>query len=191
MIEIIFLCNIARQRFVLPFSFRRDKQKRKFIVDELEKKKDSTGKKTQTVPNPDPNANENQRLLQLDPNVVGNASNTLGSPKEFTTESQINPMKTTKRLPEVTPTLVQTRDNRFPTEPKDTEMISLQEQPRVVVRTIRNDGNPTNFASQHYSEPPGTRFVPIPVQVEHSGPEHQRFVPPPYHSDPYYRHNNV
>jgi len=67
---------------------------------------------------------------------------------------------------------------RFPTNQYEQEMMPMQEQqPRVVVRTIRDDGNQSSG------------FVPIPIQVERSGP-HQRFVPPPYHSDPYYRHGN-
>jgi hypothetical protein len=49
-------------------------------------------------------------------------------------------------------------------EARQPEMVLLEEQhPRVVVS--------------------------IPIQIEHSA-SHQRFVPPPYHSDPYYPHAN-
>jgi len=73
-------------------------------------------------------------------------------------------------------------------ESQHQDMIPMHEQqPRVVVRTIRDDGNHPSY-NQQYEEPSST-FVPIPVQVERSG-AHQRFVPPPYHSDPYYRHVN-
>ncbi|UJR35565.1 hypothetical protein I4U23_028318 [Adineta vaga] len=69
------------------------------------------------------------------------------------------------------------------------EMVSMQEQhPRVVVRTIRDDGNYPNY-QQHAYEDSSKAFVSIPVQIEHSS-AHQRFVPPPYHSDPYYPHIN-
>jgi hypothetical protein len=58
-------------------------------------------------------------------------------------------------------------------------MIPMQEQqPRVVIRTTRDD-----------ESLPSSTYIPIPVQVERSGP-HQRNVAPPYHSDPYYRHVN-
>jgi len=67
-------------------------------------------------------------------------------------------------------------------------MIPLQEQqPRVVVRTIRDDGNQPSYYQQR--EEPSTTFIPIPVQIERSG-ANQRFASPPYHSDPYYRHAN-
>ncbi|CAF0890416.1 unnamed protein product [Rotaria sp. Silwood1] len=224
--------------FVVTFVLRRLRraQKRRHIVSELEKKKGANTKQDPTtVANVDPLAKENERLLQLDPNVVGNASDTLGSPKEFTNDqypstSRTNPSASDynreyKGAPITPPrenrTLNYNQDNdtsfqnqrstrpdrermyapyenetRFlPSqsqpqyEQQYPDMIPMQEQqPRVVVRTIREDGNQPSYY-QKYEEPP-TRFVPIPVQVERSGP-HQRFVPPPYHSDPYYRHTNA
>jgi hypothetical protein len=80
--------------------------------------------------------------------------------------------------------------SQYQYEPQQSDMIPMHEQqPRVVVRTIRNDGNhPSHYQEQH--EEPSMGFVPIPVQVERSGP-HQRFVSPPYHSDPHYRHDNA
>jgi len=129
----------------------------------------------------------------------------LGSPKGFTTEQYSSPSRNISREYQGAPPPVPSKENRppyddtsfqnqrtnrssrermqvpyenqprFPTT-DDPDMIPMQEQqPRVVVRTIRDDGNQSSF-------------VPIPVQVERSGP-HQRF-PPPYHSDPYYRHGN-
>ena len=196
--HIRFACfsnNLMSQTSTL-LNHSRYNQKRRHIIEEL-KKKDVTVKKTGTIPNPDPLANENQRLLQLDPNIVGNASNTLGSPKELTNDS--NP-SSTRANPNVASSSRTTNNNRsqapyqneppFPYDPQNPDMIPMQEQqPRVVVRTIRNDENPSTYYNQQYPDP-SARFVPIPVQVERSGPE-QRFVPPPYHSDPYYRQNNV
>ncbi|CAF4869830.1 unnamed protein product, partial [Rotaria magnacalcarata] len=43
--------------------------------------------------NIDPLANDKQRLLQLDPTVVGNVSDTMGSPKEFTMEQYSSPIR--------------------------------------------------------------------------------------------------
>ena len=208
-------------------------QKHRHIVAELQKKKDATAKKGQTVANPDPNASEKQRLLQLDPTVVGSASGTLGSPKEFTNEtypssSRPNPLTGGfNRDQRDAPPSLPSKDNRAPYNNRDTsptqrsggnsrdrdqapyenaprfspsqgqypydsqhpDMIPLQEQqPRVVVRTIREDPTPGSDYPQQYTEP-SARFVPIPVQVERSGPQ-QRFAAPPYHSDPYYRHGN-
>lgn len=181
----------------------RYKQKRRHILNELQKKKDSGEKKSQTIANVDPNANEKQRLLQLDPTVVGSASDTLGSPKDFTNEqySGRNNRDSERSSP--------SRDNRqgyndpsFQTQrslrssrermqpPYDSEqgdMIPMREQqPRTVIRTIRDDGNQQYFQQ---NDDPSSNFVPIPVQVERSGPQ-QRYVAPPYHSDPYYRHGN-
>ncbi len=190
-------------------------QKRRHILSELEKKKAAEGKKGQTVANTDPHASEKQRLLQLDPTVVGSASGTLGSPKEFTNEKVQSPSRNkpsdssyNREYQGASPstdarTAFYNRDDDAPFQnqqstissrermhaPYDNEqrfapehrgMIPLTEQqPRVVVRTIRDD--------EDY--PSSSSFVPIPVQVERSGP-HQRYVPPPYHSDPYYRHTN-
>lgn len=174
--------------FVLTFVLRaiRNKQKRKHILTELGKKKKSTDSKGQTVANPDPHANEKQRLLQIDPSVVGSASNTLGSPKEFTNEQS-----PTRSTPSST--------GRYENQPRFTnlqtqspsEMIPMHEQqPRVIVRTIK-EGEPstTNYNDQYPD--PSMRFVPIPVQVERSAGSQQRYTAPPYHSDPYYRQNNA
>ncbi|CAF1584021.1 unnamed protein product [Rotaria magnacalcarata] len=223
--------------FALTFILRqlRRKQKRQHIVNELKKKKDSSLKHTPPAANTDPYANEKQRLLQLDPNVVGNASDTLGSPKEFTGDQYPNPTRKNQsaddRIGEYragpTATSKESRpvhynidnDKSFSNQrttgpdreranmpfdnearllpsrsqpqydPNYPDMIPLQEQqPRVVVRTIRGDGNQLSYYQQQ--EDPSTKFVPIPIHVERSGP-HQRYVPPPYHSDPYYRHANA
>ena len=76
-------------------------------------------------------------------------------------------------------------------EPQHVDMISMQEkQPRVVVRSIRDDANFSPFYQQQqtqFDDSPPT-FVSIPVQIEHSV-SHQRFASP-YHSDPYYPHIN-
>ncbi|CAF1386438.1 unnamed protein product [Adineta steineri] len=188
---------------VLTFVLRkiRDAQKRRHIVTELKKKRETDSKKAQTIANVDPHANEKQRLLQLDPTVVGSASDTLGSPKDFTNEKQSsqsrnNPFGGDNSNRGGSPT----KDNRStfnnqrssrermqgPYEQSDT-MPMDERQPRVVVKTIRDDGNHPSYYQQH--DDPSTSFVPIPVQVERSGP-HQRNVAPPYHSDPYYRHVN-
>ena len=215
----------------------RNSQKKKHIVAELAKKKEAGAKKGLTTANQDPNASERQRLLQLDPTVVGSASGTLGSPKEFTHESNPSPKRNNPNVGGFNRDYqggappVPTKDNRAPYynreddgsypaqrsaaasnrdrsqalyeneprmvptqtqyayDPPHPDMIPMHEhQPRVVVKTIRDDGNHPPYYQQH-GEPTST-FVPIPVQVERSGP-HQRFVPPPYHSDPYYRNNNA
>ena len=200
-------------------------QKRKHIIAEIEKKRGAASKKGPTIANPNPQASERERLLQLDPTVVGSASDTLGSPKEFTNESHSSPTRGNplaggfnrdappsvppkdNRAPYynrendgTSPTQRSGRSNReqapyeneprfSPSQSQHTDMIPLQEkQPRVVVRTIQEDTNPASNYPQQYSEP-SARFVPIPVQVERSGPQ-QRFAAPPYHSDPYYRHGN-
>jgi len=167
--------------------------------------------------NIDPHATEKQRLLQLDPTVVGSASDTLGSPKEFTTHEQHSSPSRSQEHQGVggPPPPIPSKENRPPYYNRDDEnqrsnreriqvpyenqsrfspsqsgyehpdMIPLQEQqPRVVVRTIQGDRDQPS-----YHDEPSTTFVHIPVQVERSGP-HQRFVPPPYHSDPYYRNTN-
>ena len=72
-------------------------------------------------------------------------------------------------------------------DPQQRDMIPMQEQPRVVVRSIRDDRYQPPYHQSH--EEPSSTFVPIPVQVERGGPQ-QRFGTPPYHSDPYYRHTN-
>ncbi len=209
--------------FFLSILFRYA-QKRQHIVEALQKKKQATAKKSQTIANIDPHATEKQHLLQLDPTVVGSASDTLGSPKGFTTEQHGSPSRTNQGG---APPPIPSKDNRAPYYNRDDEtsfqnqrsnkssreriqvpyenqsrfpsnqyqyeqehpdMIPLQEQqPRVVVRTIRDDGNQPSYYQQH--EEPSTTFVPIPVQVERSG-ANQRFTSPPYHSDPYYRHPN-
>ncbi len=204
-------------------------QKKRHIESELQKKRESTAKKSQTIANIDPNASEKQRLLQLDPTVVGSASDTLGSPKEFTNEQYPSPPRNNNnREYQGAPPPVPSKESRAPYynrdddtsfqnqrstkssrermhvpyenqstfpigqsqyEPEHPDMIPMHEQqPRVVVRTIRNDGNQSSYHQQHDS--PSTSFVPIPVQVERSG-AHQRFVSPPYHSDPYYQQGNV
>jgi hypothetical protein len=74
-------------------------------------------------------------------------------------------------------------------EARQPEMVLLEEQhPRVVVRSIRDDNNHPTYHQQAYEESSKT-FVSIPIQIEHSA-SHQRFIPPPYHSDPYYPHAN-
>jgi hypothetical protein len=190
-------------------------QKRRHIMTKLQEKKETEAKKLQTIANIDPHASEKQRLLQLDPTVVGSASDTLGSPKGFTTE-QYSSAPRNNNSNQGGPPPIPSKDNRppynrdddpsvqnqrsksreriqapyenqsrFPTNQYQYErdqptMIPMQEQqPRVVVRTIRDDDR----------DQPSSTFVPIPVQVERSG-AHQRFVAPPYHSDPYYRHGN-
>jgi hypothetical protein len=211
----------------LVFFFRyRYKQKRRHIESELQKKRDNSGKKAQTIANVDPHANEKQHLLQLDPTVVGSASDTLGSPKEFTSEQYPSPSRNNnnREYQGGQPPPVPSKQNRPPYYNRDDdtsfqnqrssrerihvpyenqprfspnqyeqehpEIIAMQEQqPRVVVRTMRDDRNQPSYSQQH-DEPSSVSFVPIPVQIERSG-AHQRFVPPPYHSDPYYRHNNA
>jgi hypothetical protein len=216
----------------------RDTQKRRHIIAELHKKKEATAKKAQTIPNIDPLANDKQRLLQPDSIVVGNVSNTMGSPKEFTNEPSVPPSRSNPTNvadhrsynrehqgappPPPPPHPAPAKENRvsqhgrdenssFQTqrsfkssrermhvpfeseshfsssqyEPQYPEMVSMHEQhPRVVVRTIRDDGSYPNYHQQPYDDASNT-FVSIPVQIEHSN-SHQRFVPPPYHSDPYY-----
>ncbi|CAF0720642.1 unnamed protein product [Rotaria sordida] len=232
--------------FVLTFFLRRmrAKQKRNHIISELQKKKEISAKKVQTIANIDPHANDKQRLLQLDPTVVGNVSDTMGSPKEFTIE-QYSPVirgnaintsdnrfhnrdyQGTSSSPSVIPskenrttylnrddetqfqtqrTLKSSRErmhvpyeneSHFPPtnsqyryEPQHSNMVSMREQhPRVVVRSIRDDGNYSTYHQQPYEES-SQKFVSIPVQIEHSG-SYQRFVAPPYHSDPYYPHTNT
>lgn len=205
-------------------------QKRRHIVDALQKKKQATDQKGKTIANVDPNASERERLLQLDPTVVGSPSNTIGSPKDFTKEQSFNPSRNTnnnsnnRNDQSGTPPPVPSKENRppytttqrnddnsfqnqrslrssrervnvpyenqprfSPTQynPEYSNMIPTQEQqPRVVVRTVRGDDD-----NEQRSEPFGS-FVPIPVQIERSGPQ-QRHVSPPYHSDPYYRHTNA
>lgn len=187
---------------MLFFLLYRAAQKRRHIVAELQKKKDASFRKAQTIANVDPNATEKQRLV-LDPTVVGSASDTLGSPKEFSQEQRTSSSRNNQGGPPPVPS----KDNRPPYDDASyqrsnrertnvpyenqskftpfnrSDMIPLQEQqPRVVVRTVRGDPDQQN-------DEPSSTYVPIPVQVERSGP-HQRFVAPPYHSDPYYRHNN-
>jgi hypothetical protein len=210
-------------------------------VSELQKKKEASLKKVQIVPNIDPHANDKQRLLQVDPTVVGNVSDTMGSPKEFTNEPNPTPTRSNatntndqrflnREHQAAPPPPIPSKENRAPYhnrdddtsfqtqrplkssrervhvpyesetrfspghsqhrhEPQYPEMVSMHEQhPRVVVRSVRDDGNYPTYHQQPYEESSKT-FVSIPVQIEHSGP-HQRFVPPPYHSDPYYPHVN-
>jgi hypothetical protein len=197
-------------------------QKKRHIETELQKKREANAKKSQTIANIDPNASEKQRLLQLDPTVVGSASDTLGSPKEFTHEQYPSPSRNNNREHQGGPPPIPSKDSRAPYynddtsfqnqratkssrerihvpyenqsrfppgqsqyEPEHPDMIPMYEQqPRVVVRTIRDDGN-----QSYQRDNPSTTFVPIPVQVERSGP-HQRFPSPPYHSDPYYKQGN-
>lgn len=74
--------------------------------------------------------------------------------------------------------------NHFQHDAQNIPMIPMQEhQPRVVVRSIRDDSNfPILFHQQQESP---ASFVTIPVHIEHSAP-HSRFTSSPYHSDPYY-----
>ncbi|CAF1210726.1 unnamed protein product [Adineta ricciae] len=193
--------------FVLTFILRqlRYKQKRRHILNELQKKKEAGDKKSQTIANVDPHANETQRLLQLDPTVVGSASDTLGSPKDFTNEQYPSSGRNNRDSERSSPS----RDNRQgyndtsfqnqrslrtsrermqpPYDSEQGDMIPMREQqPRTVIRTIRDDGSQPYYQR---NDDPSLNFVPIPIQVERSGPQ-QRHVPPPYHSDPYYRHEN-
>ncbi|CAF1147277.1 unnamed protein product [Adineta ricciae] len=229
--------------FVLTFFLRRmrNSQKRRHIITELEKKREASVKKAQTMPNIDPLANDKQRLLQMDSTVAGNVSNTMGSPKEFTNEQNTTPTRSTNpstasdhrlynrdyqgtapapnkdnnrtsqynrdedstfsnqrslkssrermHVPFESDSHFVPTHSQYSYEPQYPEMLSMHEHhPRVVVRTIRDDGNYQNYQTQSYEDPSKT-FVSIPVQIEHSSP-HQRFVPPPYHSDPYYPHVN-
>lgn len=214
---------------------RRNSQKHRHIVSELQKKRETALKKAQTIPNIDPHANDKQRLLQLDPSVVGNVSDTLGSPKQFTKESSpirnnISDHRVANRDHQEIPPPIPSKENRRPYNNRDgeiafqnqralkssrerihvpqedekrfsqshsqhpydsrhEEMFSMREQPpRVVVRSVREDDNYPIYHSQTYDDPSRT-FVSIPVQVEHSS-LHQRYMPPPYHSDPYYPHSN-
>lgn len=219
--------------YTIPY---RNSQKKKHILAELEKKKEAGAKKGLTTANQDPNSSERQRLLQLDPTVVGSASSTLGSPKEFTHEAHPSPKRNNPNVGGFNREYqggappIPTKDNRapyynrdddgsYPTQrstasnrdraqalyeneprmvptqsqyaydPPHPDMIPMQDhQPRVVLKTIRDDGNQPSYYPPHGE--PSSAFVPIPVQVERSGPQ-QRFVPPPYHSDPYYRNSNA
>ena len=216
----------------------RHRQKRDHIIAELEKKRDANQKKTLTIPNLDPHANDKQRLLQLDPTVVGNVSHTTGSSKEFTADKFAPPnrqqpanasdQRTYTRQQQDAPPPIPSKENRAPyykqdddttfqmqrplkssrermhvpyendarfspthaqyhNEPEHLDMVSMQQsQPRVVVRSIRDDSNfPSYYQQQTQYQDSSPTFVSIPVQIEHSA-SHQRFVPPPYHSDPYY-----
>lgn len=223
----------------IVFEFR-NSQKRRHIMAELLKKKEASVKKAQTIANIDPLANDKQRLLQLDPTVVGNVSDTMGSPKEFTNESFPTPTRSNanntgdqrffNREFQGVPPPIPSKENRPPYHKVDEdtsfqaqrpvkssrermhvpyesetrfspthsqycyesqypEMVSMHEQhPRVVVRSVRDEGNYPTYHQQPYEDSSKT-FVSIPVQIEHST-SHQRFVPPPYHSDPYYPHVN-
>ena len=222
---------------------RRNKQKHRHIVSELQKKQEAILKKAQTIANIDPLASDKQRLLQLDPSVVGNVSNTMGSPKQFTQEPAPtrNNIKNTSdhrvanREPRQIPPPIPSKENRppyynrdgdlplqtqrsfkssrerihvpyeserryspnhsqYPYDTRHEENFSMHEQPpRVVVRSIRDDDSYPIYHSQTYDDP-SKAFVSIPVHVEHSvgggSGIHQRYMPPPYHSDPYYPHVN-
>jgi hypothetical protein len=227
--------------FYVIFLKSRNAQKRRHIMAELQKKKEASIKKTQTIANIDPHANDKQRLLQLDPTVVGSVSDTMGSPKVFTNEPKPTPTRSNatntgdqrflNREYQEVPPPIPSKENRppyhnrdddtsfstqqrsfksnrermhvpyesetrfspshsqYPYEPQHTEMLLLHEQhPRVVVRSVRDDGTYPTYHQQPYEESSKT-FVSIPVQIEHSG-THHRFVPPPYHSDPYYPNVN-
>jgi hypothetical protein len=203
-------------------------------LSELQKKKEASIKKAQTIANIDPHASDKQRLLQADPTVVGNVSDTMGSPKEFTNEPHSTPIRSNaintgdhrlfnREYRGISPSSILPKENRAPyynrsdettqthrpskssrermhvpyenesrfspTHSQYREMVSMHEKhPRVVVRSIRDDSNYPIYHQQPYEES-SQKFVSIPVQIEHSTP-HQRFVPPPYHSDPYYPHAN-
>ena len=205
---------------------------------ELQKKREASQKKALTIPNLDPHANDKQRLLQLDPTVVGNVSHTTGSSKELTEDkfaqpnrqqtANANDQRTYARQQQDAPPPIPPKDNRAPYykqddetafqtqrplkssrermhvpfenearfspnhvqyhhEPEHLDMLPMQQsQPRVVVRSIRDDGSfPSYYQQQTQYQDSSPTFVSIPVQIEHSV-SHQRFVPPPYHSDPYY-----
>jgi hypothetical protein len=233
----------------LFFSFR-NQQKREHIISELQKKREVSQKKTlnlpMTMPNIDPFANDKQRLLQLDPTVVGNVSHTMGSSKQFTNEQYVS--RKTNHVPPLTttndqrtfnrstkqndgvdddvPPPIPPKDNRAPyykreeenpfasqrpvktsqertyvpfendtrftpTHGQQIDMVALQEkQPRVIVRSIRDEENFSPFYHQQTNfDDSAPTFVSIPVQIEHSA-SHQRFSSSPYHSDPYYPHIN-
>ncbi len=186
-----------------------------------------------TIPNIDPLANDKQRLLQLDPSVVGNVSDTTGSSKVFTKEpsttrnnaANTDDHRLTNRDCQDVPPPIPPKENRPPYynrddealfqtqrlskssrermhvpyesetryspthlqyhyETREPEMLLIHEQhPRVVVRSVRDDINHPMY------EDSSKTFVSIPIQIEHSI-SYQRFVPPPYHSDPYYPHAN-
>ncbi len=220
--------------FIIFFKFR-IAQKRLHIISELQKKKEATAKKAQTIANIDPQANDKQRLLQHDSIVVGNVSNTMGSPKEFTNEQYPTPTRNNaantidqrahgreyqgapppafpsveNRVPyynRENEAAFQTQrpsksnrermhvpyenESRFsPTHSQYPEIVPMHEQnPRVIVRSVRDDGAYPMYRQQP-DEDSSKTFVSIPVQIEHSG-THQRYFPPPYHSDPYYPHVN-
>lgn len=253
---IIFLAILTfclrRMRFdsidSFPWNFTncfscRNAQKHRHIVSELQKKREAALKKAQTIPNVDPHANDKQRLLQLDPSVVGKVSDTMGSPKQFTKEpspirnnikSPSDHQLSSNREPRDVPPPIPSKENRppyynrdgdlafqtqrslkssrerihiphendrryipthsqYPYDTRYEENFSMHEQPpRVIVRSIREDDNYPIYHSQTYDDPSKT-FVSIPVHVEHSSGGsglHQRYMPPPYHSDPYYSHVN-
>ena len=225
------LITISNQ--TLPvFFYCRYRQKHRHIVSELQKKKEASLKKALIMANTDPQASDKQRLLQVDSNVVGNVSDTMGSSKAFTKEPPVtrpNVANTVDhRFPNRDysdiPPPIPSKENRPPYHNRDDESSSFQtqrsfkssrermhvsyegearyspthlqyfyetthppemllineQQPRVIVRSVRDP----------MYEDSSKTFVSIPIQVEHSTP-HQRFIPPPYHSDPYYPHANT
>lgn len=87
------------------------------MVAELKKKRELAEKKTGTTPNIDPYSTDQSRLIVRDPNVVGSASNTLGSPKNFTNDQHSSPSRTNpsgnddKRDNQISPATL-SKDNR-------------------------------------------------------------------------------
>ncbi|CAF1265816.1 unnamed protein product [Didymodactylos carnosus] len=79
-------CSVIILLAIVTFGLRsiREKQKRRHIEGELEKRRTAKQRAANSA-NSDPNAGEKQRLLQPEP-LVGRASDTLGSPKEFTND---------------------------------------------------------------------------------------------------------
>ena len=184
------------------------------------------------MPNIDPHANDKQRLLELDPTVVGNVSQRMGSSKEFTNNqyavvNRNNSFQPIGSRQNEIPPPIPSKENRAPYYKREDEiplqaqkssreriqlplesesryspnhhqyqqdsqqipMISMQNhQPRVVVRSIREDGSFSPFYPKQHDES-SSSFVSIPVQIEESV-THQRFMTPPYHSDPYYPYMN-
>lgn len=106
--------------FLFVDSFRYA-QKKRHIISKLEEKRQAGDKKSQTIANIDPNASEKQRLLQLDPTVVGSASDTLGSPKEFTNDQYSSPSRNNNKQDYPVGPSVTSKDSRAPYYNRDDE----------------------------------------------------------------------
>jgi hypothetical protein len=196
--------------FYVIFLKSRSAQKRRHIMAELQKKKEASIKKAQTIANIDPHANDKQRLLQIDPTVVGSVSDTMGSPKVFTNEPKPTPTRSNatntgdnrflNREYQEVPPPIPSKENRPPYHNRDDDTsFSTQQRsfksnrermhvPYESETRFSPSHSPYPYDQQPYEESSKT-FVSIPVQIEHSG-SHHRFVPPPYHSDPYYPNVN-